>query len=125
MKKALSISGSKPIGPYSPAILNGNMLFVSGQIPMDPQTGNIITGDIAEQTNMVMNNLLLLLKEAGMDFSNVVKASIFLSDMNDFAVVNEVYASFLAEPFPARETIQVARLPRDVGVEISVIAIAS
>lgn len=123
MKKALSIPGApKPIGPYSPAVLTNNMLFVSGQIPLDPNTGEFVPGGVEAQTVQVMKNIEGLLKEAGMAFSDVVKSTIFLADMNDFAVVNQVYSNCFSGDYPARETIQVARLPKDALVEISVIA---
>lgn len=111
-----------PIGPYNQAIQFGNMLFVSGQIPLDAATGNLVQGDIKTETHKVMENLAAILKEAGMDFSNVLKSTIFLMDMGQFAQVNEVYGSYFKENAPARETVQVAGLPRGVNVEISVIA---
>jgi 2-iminobutanoate/2-iminopropanoate deaminase len=110
------------IGPYSQAVKNGNLLFVSGQIPMDPTTGNLVSGSIEAETHQVMKNLLAILNEAGADFSSVLKASIFIKNMNDFGKVNEVYASYFNGNYPARETVEVARLPKDVNVEISVIA---
>jgi len=122
-KVPINPSGApRPLGPYSPALLADNLLFVSGQIPLDPATGQMITGDIREQTRQVMENIHGLLMEAKMDFSHVVKTSIFLADMNDFALVNEVYASYFVADFPARETVQVARLPKDARIEISVLA---
>ena len=125
MKKAINSSvAPAPIGPYSQAILANDMLFISGQIPINPFNGELLKGDIAEQTKQVMTNLLAILHEAGMDFSNVVKTSIFLSNMDTFAKVNEVYATFFKENPPARETVQAARLPRDADVEISLIALA-
>lgn len=111
-----------PIGPYNQAIQFGNLLFVSGQIPLDAATGNLVQGDIKTETHKVMENLAAILKEAGMDFSNVLKSTIFLMDMGQFAQVNEVYGSYFKENAPARETVQVAGLPRGVNVEISVIA---
>jgi len=111
-----------PIGPYNQAVQVGNMLFVSGQIALDPKDGSLFQGDIARETEIVMNNLKGILQEAGMDFSNVVKSSIFLMDMGQFATVNEVYARYFSDNYPARETVQVAGLPRGVQVEISVIA---
>jgi 2-iminobutanoate/2-iminopropanoate deaminase len=124
MKKAINVSGApKAIGPYSQAILTNGMLFVSGQIPIDPSTGELLKGDIQEQTHRVMANILAILKDVEMDFSNVVKASIFLSDMENFQKVNEVYATYFNENPPARECIQAARLPRSVDIEISVIAV--
>ncbi len=123
MKKVINISGAAaPIGPYSPALLNNGILYVSGQIPINPFTGNMVEGDISVHTRQVLENISALLKEAGMNFSNVVKTTIFLADMNDFAQVNEIYSSYFKEDFPARETIQVARLPKDSRIEISAIA---
>lgn len=111
-----------PIGPYNQAVQVGNMLFVSGQIALDPVEGTLFQGDIARETEIVMNNLKGILHEAGMDFGNVVKTSIFLMDMGQFGTVNEVYARYFSDNYPARETVQVAGLPRGVQVEISVIA---
>jgi len=123
MKKVIFIPGApEPIGPYSPALLNNGMLYVSGQLPINPHNGKMVEGDISVLTRQVLENISALLVEAGMDFSNVVKATIFLADMNDFAKVNEVYSSYFSSDFPARETVQVARLPLDAKVEISVIA---
>jgi 2-iminobutanoate/2-iminopropanoate deaminase len=112
-----------PIGPYSQAIKTGDKLFVSGQIAINPETGLLVQRDISEETHQVMKNLGAILAEAGMDFSNVVKTTIFLKDMNDFASVNEVYGSYFKGDYPARETVQAARLPKDASVEISVIAV--
>lgn len=124
MKKALQIPGAPaPIGPYSQAILKNDTLYVSGQIPMDPMTGKIIENDVAAATRQVMQNIEALLSEADMTFENVVKCSIFLKDLNDFETVNAIYAEFFRSEPPARETVQVARLPKDVSVEISCIAI--
>jgi 2-iminobutanoate/2-iminopropanoate deaminase len=124
MKKVInSAEAPAPIGPYSQAILVNGMLFVSGQVPINPVSGELLKGDIAEQTKQVMSNLLAILKAADMDFSNVVKTSIFLSDMGNFGIVNEVYATYFKENPPARETIQAARLPKDADVEISLIAV--
>ena len=112
-----------PIGPYSQAVLNGGMLYTSGQIAIDPKTGNLNTENIIAETKTVMENLKAVLKEAGMTFENVLKASIFISDMNDFAAINAVYATYFNEATaPARETVEVANLPKYVNVEISVIA---
>lgn len=110
------------IGPYSQAVKSGNLLFVSGQIPIDPATGNLVSGSIEEETHRVMKNLQAILTEAGGDFSKVLKATIFIKNMGDFGKINEVYASYFAGSYPARETVEVARLPKDVNVEISVIA---
>jgi 2-iminobutanoate/2-iminopropanoate deaminase len=118
-----SANAPEPIGPYSQAIQSGNMLFVSGQIAIQKTTGQLLTGNIVEETNQVMYNLSEVLKAAGMDFSNIVKTSIFLKDMNAFAQVNEVYGKHFSTNPPARETVEVSRLPKDVNVEISCIAI--
>jgi 2-iminobutanoate/2-iminopropanoate deaminase len=112
-----------PIGPYSQAVMTGNMLFVSGQIAIDPSNGNLITINIIQETSQVMKNISNILAAAGMQFSNVVKTTIFLMDMKDFPHVNEVYAQFFEKDFPARETVQVAGLPKGVNVEISVVAV--
>lgn len=111
-----------PIGPYNQAVRVGNMLFVSGQIALDPKDGSLFQGPVDRETEIVMENLKAILTEAGMDFSNVIKTSIFLMDMGQFAQVNEVYARYFTADFPARETVQVAGLPKGVQVEISVIA---
>ena len=111
-----------PIGPYNQAIQYGDMLFVSGQIAIDPATGNLVEGDIQAETRMVMQNLEAVLAAAGMEFSNVIKSSIFLMDMGQFAQVNEVYGGYFTDNPPARETVQVAGLPKGVNVEISVVA---
>lgn len=111
-----------PIGPYSQAVKMGNLLFVSGQIPADPKTGEIVTGGIEAETKMVMENLKAILTEAGTDFTSIVKTTIFLKDMANFAQVNEIYGSYFVSDFPARETVQAAALPKNVNVEISVIA---
>jgi 2-iminobutanoate/2-iminopropanoate deaminase len=118
-----SPNAPEPIGPYSQAVLSGNMLFVSGQIAIDRTSGTLITGNIPDETRQVMKNLGVVLKAAQMDFSNVVKCSIFLKDMNNFPVVNEVYGTYFPENPPARETVEVSRLPKDVNVEISCIAV--
>ena len=112
------------IGPYSQAIRAGDLLFVSGQIPFDPATGALIEGDIAAQTHRVLKNLGAILDAAGTSFEHVVKTTVYLADMNEFAAMNEVYASYFPSPAPARATIQAARLPRDVRVEIDLIAVA-
>ena len=115
----------KAMGAYSPAIKAGNLLFVSGQIPVDPMTGNLIDGDIAAQADQVMRNLTALLRAAGASFTNVVRTTVYLADMNDFAAMNEVYSRHVAAPPPARATVQVARLPRDVKIEVDAIAVLS
>jgi 2-iminobutanoate/2-iminopropanoate deaminase len=111
-----------PIGPYNQAVQYGNMLFVSGQIALDAESGELVQGDIQAETRKVMENLKAILAEAGMSFDNVIKTTIFLMDMGQFAQVNEVYGSYFGENAPARETVQVAGLPKAVNVEISVIA---
>ena len=111
------------IGPYSQAVKVNGMLFTSGQIAINPQTSELEIDDLDHETHLVMNNLKAVLKEANMSFANVVKTTIFLKDMNDFAVVNEIYASYFEGDYPARETVQVAKLPKDVNVEISMIAV--
>ena len=115
----------KAMGAYSPAIKAGNLLFISGQIPLDPTTGNLIQGDIAAQADQVMRNLTALLRAAGASFTNVVRTTVYLADMNDFAGMNEVYSRYIVDPPPARATVQVARLPRDVKIEIDAIAVLS
>ena len=124
MRQAVSApDAAKPIGPYSPAIRAGNLLFLSGQVGFDPATGALIDGDISAQTDQVMRNIVTLLKAAGTDFAHVVRTTVFLADMGEFAKMNEVYARYVADPPPARSTVQVARLPRDARVEIDVIAV--
>jgi 2-iminobutanoate/2-iminopropanoate deaminase len=119
-----------PIGPYNQAVLTGNpdkpgqvMLFISGQICIDPSTGELKNKDIQEETHQVMHNLKAILQKAGMDFSNVVKTTIFITDMHQFGAVNEVYGKYFEADFPARETVQVSALPKFVNVEISMIAV--
>ena len=111
------------IGPYSQAIKAGNMLFVSGQVPFVPETMEIVEGDVQAQTRQSLTNVQAILKEAGADFSDVVKTTVFIKDMNEFALINEVYAEFFGENKPARACVEVARLPKDVKVEIEVIAV--
>lgn len=123
MKKIINTTNAPaPIGPYSQAVMVGNMLYTSGQIAIDPKTNELVTSEIKAETKVVMENLKALLSEAGMDFSHVIKSTIFISNMNDFAKINEVYGSYFLSNFPARETVQVACLPKNVNVEISVIA---
>ncbi len=110
------------VGPYSHAVRVGDLLYTSGQIPLDPASGALIEGDIQAQTWQVFRNLEAVLAAAGADFSHVVKATVFLRDMNDFAAVNEIYAKFFEQPYPARSAVQVARLPKDAGVEIELTA---
>lgn len=113
-----------PIGPYNQAILSGNTLYTSGQIAINPESGELVLDDIKKETIQVMKNLEAVLEAAHMTFEHVIKSSIFISNMDDFSVINEVYGSYFQDDIaPARETVQVARLPKDVNVEISVIAI--
>jgi 2-iminobutanoate/2-iminopropanoate deaminase len=124
MKKAIQITGAPaPLGPYSQAILSGNTLYVSGQIPLDPYTGTLITHSIEDATHQVLKNISALIQEAGMSMENIIKCSIFLKSMDDFVLVNEVYGTYFGSIPPARETIEVAKLPLDVQIEISCIAI--
>jgi 2-iminobutanoate/2-iminopropanoate deaminase len=111
------------IGPYSQAVRAGQFLFLSGQTPIDPATGQLVDGDVAVQTHRVMKNLGEVLKAAGASFDHVVKTSVFLADMNDFATMNEIYGSYFKAPYPARTTIQAARLPKDCRVEIDAVAV--
>lgn len=111
------------IGPYSQAIVAGGFVFVSGQIPLDPATGTLVDGDITAQTHRVLKNLDAILRAAGVSFNTVVKTTVYLADMSEFAAMNAVYGEYFPAPAPARATVQVARLPRDVRVEIDVIAI--
>jgi 2-iminobutanoate/2-iminopropanoate deaminase len=113
-----------PIGPYSQAVLVDNVLYLSGQVAINPKTGDLETGDIQAETNQVMQNLKAVLLAAGMDFTHVAKTTIFLSDMGLFASVNEVYGKYFSADFPARETVAVKTLPKNVNVEISMIAVA-
>ena len=124
MKKIIAIKNAPaPIGPYSQAVLAKDTLYVSGQIAINPENGDLLTQSISEETHQVMKNIKALLNAADMDFSHVVKCSIFLADMNQFAQVNEIYGSYFEKDFPARETVQVSCLPKNVNVEISVIAV--
>ncbi len=118
-----SSNAPEPIGPYSQAIQTGNMVFVSGQIAIEKDSGKLITGNISEETGQVMKNLGEILKAAGLEFSDVVKSTIFLKDMGNFPLVNEVYGKYFPTLPPARETVEVSRLPKDVNVEISCIAV--
>lgn len=121
----ITTAAPAPIGPYSQAVLANGMLFISGQIALDPADGSLLTGDIITETDRVMQNLQAILQAAGLDFSSVVKTTIFLSDMAHFAAVNEVYGAYFdAGTAPARETVQVSGLPRGVNVEISMTAVA-
>jgi 2-iminobutanoate/2-iminopropanoate deaminase len=124
MREAIAAGGApKAIGPYSQGVRIGSLLFCSGQIPLDPATGQLVTGDIAAQTRQVFANLGAVLAEAGASFDHVARTTVYLADMNDFAAMNEVYATFFASPAPARSTIQAAGLPRNARVEIDLIAV--
>src|SRR5690349_9670756 len=123
MKKIItSKNAPEPIGPYSHAVLMNNLLFVSGQVGKNPSTGELMLSDIKKESTQVMENVKAILTDAGMDFSHVCKTTIFLKNMDDFATVNEVYGSYFTGNYPARETVQVSKLPLNVNVEISVIA---
>ena len=124
MKKKIinTISAPAPIGPYSQAVMAGKLLFVSGQIALNSITGQLVTNDIETETKQVMQNIEAILVEAGLNFGSIIKTTIFLKDMNNFAKVNEVYGSYFIGDFPARETVEVSKLPKDVNVEISVVA---
>jgi 2-iminobutanoate/2-iminopropanoate deaminase len=124
MKRQIVATDAAPkaVGPYSQAVWAGDLLFCAGQIPLEPATGNLVPGGIAEQATRVLENIRGLLQSQGLDFGNVVKSTVFLSDMNNFAAMNEVYARFFTKEPPARSTVQVARLPKDALVEIEVVA---
>ena len=123
MRQAIATDKApKAIGPYSQAVKAGSLLFCSGQIPLDPRTGLLIEGDIAAQTRQVFTNIGAILQAAGASFDHVVKTTVFLADMNDFAAMNDVYATFFASPAPARSTVAAAGLPRGARIEIDVIA---
>jgi 2-iminobutanoate/2-iminopropanoate deaminase len=123
VKQAISSAGApKAIGPYSQAVRAGQLLFLSGQVALDPATGQMVDGGVTEQTRRVFENLGAVLTAAGRSFADVVRTTVFLADMNDFAAMNEVYGHYFKEPYPARATVQVARLPRDARVEIDLIA---
>lgn len=125
MKEIISTENAPgAIGPYSQAVRTGNMIFCSGQIPIDPATGEFVSDNVAEQTEQVLQNLNAVLEAAGSSLNNVVKTTVFLADMNDFVAMNEVYARFFSENKPARATVQAARLPKDARVEIDCIALA-
>jgi 2-iminobutanoate/2-iminopropanoate deaminase len=116
-----SSEAPKAVGPYSQAVRAGGLLFVAGQIPLDPN-GNLVEGDVVVQARRVLDNVGAILKAAGLTFANVVRTTVFLADLNDMAAMNQVYAAYFSEPYPARATVQVARLPRDVRIEIEAIA---
>jgi len=123
MRQAVATPAApKAIGPYSQAIRAGSLLFVSGQIPLDPVSGQMVEGSIAAQTHRVFQNLGAILEAAGASFDQVVRTTVYLADMNDFAAMNEVYGTYFSSPAPARATVQAARLPRDARVEIDVVA---
>ena len=123
MRQAVSTaSAPRAIGPYSQAVRAGALLFVSGQVPLDPATGQLVEGDIAAQTHRVFQNIGEILKSGGASFDHVVRTTVFLADMNDFAAMNDVYATYFSSPAPARATVQVSRLPKDARIEIDVIA---
>jgi len=122
IQKIFSASAPQPIGPYSQAIQVDKLIFASGQIALDPQSGNLVEGDVGTQTKQVIENLKAVLESAGSSLAKVVKTTIYLKNMDDFARVNEVYGSYFAQSLPARSTVEVARLPKDVFVEIECIA---
>jgi 2-iminobutanoate/2-iminopropanoate deaminase len=122
-KQAISSSHApKAIGPYSSALRAGQLLFISGQVPIDPATGAMVTGDIAAQTRRVLENIGALLTAGGLTYADLVRTTVFLADMNDFAAMNEVYRTYFTEPYPARSPVEAARLPRDARIEIDAIA---
>ena len=124
MKELITATGAaKAIGPYSPALKVGNLLFLSGSIPLDPVSGQLVQGGIVEQTARVMENIKALLEAGGASFDNVVRTTVFMIDLGEFAQMNEVYSKYFAAPYPARSTVQVVKLPKDVRVEIDVIAV--
>ena len=124
MKELVTAPGAaKAIGPYSPALKVGQMLFLSGSIPLDPVSGQLVEGGIKEQTTRVMENIKALLAAAGAGFNSVARTTVFMVDLGEFAAMNEIYASYFTAPYPARSTVQVVKLPRDVRVEIDVIAV--
>jgi 2-iminobutanoate/2-iminopropanoate deaminase len=124
MKELITAAGAaRAIGPYSPALKVGNLLFLSGSIPLDPVSGQLVEGGIQEQTTRVMENIKALLAAAGAGFDNVARTTVFMVDLGEFAAMNEIYSSYFTAPYPARSTVQVVKLPRDVRVEIDVIAV--
>jgi 2-iminobutanoate/2-iminopropanoate deaminase len=124
MRELVTAAGAaKAIGPYSPALKIGNLLFLSGSIPLDPTSGQLVEGGIAEQTRRVMENIKALLEAGGASFQNVARTTVFMVDLGEFATMNEIYASYFTAPYPARSTVQVVKLPKDVRVEIDVIAV--
>lgn len=126
MRELVTAAGAaRPIGPYSPALKVGDLLFLSGSIPLDPISGQLVPGGIVEQTTRVLENIKALLEAAGASFNNVARTTVFMVDLAEFAQMNEVYSTYFTAPYPARSTVQVAKLPRDVRVEIDVIAVVS
>ena len=126
MKTIISSDAApKAIGPYSQAVRMGNLVFLSGQIPIDPATGQLVDGNVQQQTEQVLKNIAAVLAEAGLTFEHVVKTTVFMKNLSDFAPMNEVYAKYFSANPPARSTVEVSRLPRDVQVEIDAIAVAS
>lgn len=124
MKKVINTNNApSPIGPYSQAVAAGNFVYLSGQIPINPATGELVSENVKAETKQVMENIKAVLAEAGLNFNHIVKTSIFLTDMQSFSQVNEVYGTYFTGEYPARETVQVAALPKNVNVEISVIAV--
>lgn len=115
-------NAAKPVGPYNLAVRVGDLLFCSGQIPLDPVSGQLVTGDIKAQTRRVLENVKLILDDQGLTFANAVKATVYLTSMGDFAAVNEVYAQYFVEPHPARAAVEVSALPKGANIEIEVIA---
>jgi 2-iminobutanoate/2-iminopropanoate deaminase len=122
MKTVNTPDAPQAIGPYSQAVITGNMIYTSGQIPIDPATGEVISGDIAAQARRALDNLKNIIAAAGSSMDRVVKTTVFIKDMNDFAVVNKIYAEYFMDTYPARSCIEVARLPKDVRIEIEAIA---
>lgn len=124
MRELVTAAGAaKAIGPYSPALKVGNLLFLSGSIPLDPVSGQIVAGGIVEQTTRVMENIKALLEAAGTGFHDVARTTVFMIDLGEFASMNDVYSKYFTAPYPARSTVQVVKLPKDVRVEIDVIAV--
>lgn len=124
MRELVTAAGAaKAIGPYSPALKIGNLLFLSGSIPLDPVSGQLVAGGIVEQTTRVMENIKALLEAAGAGFDHVARTTVFMIDLGEFAHMNEVYSKYFTAPYPARSTVQVVKLPKDVRVEIDVIAV--
>jgi 2-iminobutanoate/2-iminopropanoate deaminase len=122
MKTVSTADAPTPVGPYSQAVRAGGWLFVAGQIPLDPATGNLVDGDITAQTRRVLDNIGAVLRAGDLSFAHVVRTTVFLADMGDLAAMNQVYGTYFSDPYPARATVQVARLPRDVRIEIEAIA---